>query len=57
MKKGAVTVVAAAGIFIVLIAALYQTRIFQYLVAVQDEPMLQEEYMQRVEENCDAEQI
>lgn len=54
VKKAAL----AAGIAAVCIAvpaAAYHTRLFQYMIAVQDTPQLQEEYEQAVEKNCDTE--
>ena len=51
MKKPAICVGVVAAC-IVSIAALYHTRIFQYMIAVQDEEELQEEYIRTAAENC-----
>ena len=36
-------------------AAVYHTRLFQYMIAVQDTTQLQAEYEQTVEKNCHME--
>lgn len=51
MKKAAICAGATVAC-IALMAVSYHTRVFQYMIAVQDEPALQEEYWQAVEEKC-----